>query len=286
MKATITLVPTLLSMLFIMFAAAQDITKLGIVYKISDMDKVQVWRGIVYKTVGAMNLTMDVYSPPDVKASKNLPAVILVLGFPDISLPTKMKDWEVYKSWAKLIAASGMIAISYETSQPQPDIEDLMSYVVKNASTLGIDADKIGIWSCSGNVPTALTVLSAERRNFIRCAVLYYGLMLTPDQKYADTIKAVAKQVKFSVEGLEKIGFLHSDLPLFIVRAGKDREDFNTGVDYFVAQALASNVPLTLFNYAEGHHAFDIYDDNDTSREIIKKTLEFLRFNLLGPPQS
>jgi hypothetical protein len=37
---------------------------------------------------------------------------------------------------------------------------------------------------------------------------------------------------------------------------------------------------LTFINYAEGQHGFDAYDDNNQSREIIKKTIEFWKFHL------
>jgi dienelactone hydrolase len=155
-----------------------------------------------------------------------------------------------------------------------------MSHIRGDASALKIDADRIGIWACSANVLTALTVLSGERREFLKCAVLYYGLMLTPDQKYRDAITALTKQVAFSVQGIEKIKVIHGDLPLFIVRAGQDMEIFNQAIDHFVSAALAANVPLTVINDAEGGHGFDLGNDTDASRDIIRRSLEFLEFHL------
>jgi tetratricopeptide (TPR) repeat protein len=37
---------------------------------------------------------------------------------------------------------------------------------------------------------------------------------------------------------------------------------------------------VNFVNYAEGHHAFDLFDNTDESREIIKRTLEFIKFHL------
>jgi len=51
-------------------------------------------------------------------------------------------------------------------------------------------------------------------------------------------------------------------------------------MDRFVAKALAANLPLTLVNYAEGPHGFDLFADSDTSREIITSVLRFLRSTL------
>jgi hypothetical protein len=83
--------------------------------------------------------------------------------------------------------------------------------------------------------------------------------------------------------GIDAIKNWHQDLPFFIVRAGKDIIEFNQALDHFVAVALANNAPLTLVNYATGRHAFDMYDDNDQSREIIRVTMKFLKFNLFPP---
>lgn len=115
-----------------------------------------------------------------------------------------------------------------------------------------------------------------------RCAALYYGLMVTPDQKFSDTATKLSKMVNFSTVGMEKIKHFHQDLPLFIVRAGKDREDFNQAIDYFGSQAISNNVPLTFINYTEGRHAFDVLDDNDISKDIIQQTLNFMRSHLLA----
>ncbi|MGP0074234.1 MAG: hypothetical protein ACLPWF_20160 [Bryobacteraceae bacterium] len=51
----------------------------------------------------------------------------------------------------------------------------------------------------------------------------------------------------------------------------------NEGIDRFISHALAANLPITLVNHPTGPHAFDILDDSETSREIIRQILEFLR---------
>ncbi len=199
--------------------SAQDITKIRVVYNIPDMERVQIKRGIVYKASPEMNLSLDAYYPPSIKSDERVPAVIIVLGYPNEPLKTKLKDWEIYVSWGKLIAASGMVAINYETQHPGSDLESLISFVRQNASSLKIDENRIGIWSCSANVLTSLTILMSERRDYIKCAALYYGIFLTPDQKYRDAVLALAKKYKFSTEGFERIQYFHKDLPLFYCKS-------------------------------------------------------------------
>jgi len=77
-----------------------------------------------------------------------------------------------------------------------------------------------------------------------------------------------------------------ADLPqtaLFIARAGRDQfAHLNDALDRFVAAALVRNLPMTLVNHADAPHAFELDHDSDTTREIVKGTLAFLRLHLLG----
>jgi dienelactone hydrolase len=65
--------------------------------------------------------------------------------------------------------------------------------------------------------------------------------------------------------------------PIFIARAGLDDATLNDGVDRFVQLALAKNLTIEVVNHATGHHGFDIEDDNERSREILRRTIEFIK---------
>lgn len=54
----------------------------------------------------------------------------------------------------------------------------------------------------------------------------------------------------------------------------------NDALDRFVGAALAVNRPVTLMNHATGPHAFDVFDDTKTSRDIVKRILAFLQLHL------
>ena len=65
------------------------------------------------------------------------------------------------------------------------------------------------------------------------------------------------------------------------MRAGRDEfPHLNETIDRFVIKALARNLPVTLVNHAEAPHAFDLLQDSETSREVIRQILAFLRFHL------
>jgi dipeptidyl aminopeptidase/acylaminoacyl peptidase len=70
-------------------------------------------------------------------------------------------------------------------------------------------------------------------------------------------------------------------VPLLIVHAGKDFVPHtNESLTSFVEKAIVQNIPITLMIHSNGVHGFDIYTDNESTRQIINNTLEFWKFHL------
>ena len=183
-------------------------------------------------------------------------------------------------SWGQLAAASGLVAIAYANREPAADLDSLIQHVRQNAPALGIDANRIGVFACSGNVPLALWALMQEGRDFLKCAALLYGFMLDLDG--ATGVAEAAQTFRFSNPNAGKsIDDLPPAVPLFIVRAGQEQfPHLNDSIDRCLAQALTRNRPITFVNHATGPHAFDLLQDSETSREIIRQVLNFLRSQL------
>jgi len=262
----------------------EDISKKTLVYRMPGMEAVTIRRNVEYRTTDASALTMDLYYPPDAQSGARIPAVIFVSGYPDPGfqkmLGCKLKEMGAYISWGQLTAASGMVAITYENLEPVADLHALLQYVRRNAAALGIDENKIGVWACSGNVPNALSLLIKEGSDYLKCAVFCYGLMLDLDG--STNVAQAAKMFGFANPCAGKsVADLPPDMPLFIVRAGKDTPQLNETIDRFLAQAVNRNLPLTFANHHTGPHFFDAMDDSEASREIIKQILAFMRFHLL-----
>ncbi|HEX5707590.1 MAG TPA: hypothetical protein VFX96_09860 [Pyrinomonadaceae bacterium] len=224
-----------------------------------DMARVEVRRDITYKTVGTEALKFHLYAPPGTKQDARLPVVIFVngVGDPPAGTGPKFKEWGQYTGWPRLVAATtGLAAISYDARNASvtPDTQDLVKYVRDNAATLGLDAERIALWSCSANVNLGLPLVLDETRKYIRAGVFYYGVMNDHPTR--------------------------TDVPLFVARAGNDNPGLNRSIDSFVAASLADEVPITFVNYVDGQHGFDIVDDTERTREVVNQTLDFLRFNL------
>jgi AraC family transcriptional regulator len=253
-----------------------------VVYHVPGMDAVRIEHDIRY--LG--DLTMDLYRPPDSKPGARLPAVVFVLGYSDLGaermLGCKFKEMESYITWAKLVAASGLIGITYENHDPMGDLDAVFKHIQENAEALGIDEQRIGLWSCSGNAPRALDALM-QKRDF-KCAALCYGLTLDLDG--GSGVAEAAKMWRFANPTAGKsVRDLPSELPLFIARGGCDEvPQLNEALDRFIAHALAANLPLTIANHPAGPHAFDLVDDSETSREIVRRILAFLQSHLAVQP--
>jgi hypothetical protein len=184
-------------------------------------------------------------------------------------------------SWGKLIAASGMIAITYTNLEPGADIHALLEHIRINAEALGIDGNKIGLWASSGNVPLALSLLMESQRDYLKCAALCYGYML--DMDGCSGVAEAARQFGFVNPAAGKtVQHLRRDVVLFVARAGQDQlPHLNELLDRFLGEALARNLNISFINNADGPHAFDLLHDSELSREIVRQILAFLRFHLL-----
>lgn len=263
-----------------------EITKKRIVYQVPEMGAVTIRRDVEYQGADGGALTMDLYYPPDSKTESRIPAVIFVMGYPDPGvqkiLGCKTKEMESYISWGQLTAASGLVAVTYTTgTEPAIDIHALVQYIRRNAAVMGIDENRIGLWACSGNVPNALSVLMREKQDYLKCAVLCYGCMLDLDG--ATNMSDASRQWGFAYPCAERsVSDLPQDIPLFIARAGQDEiPHLNESMDCFLSKALTCNLPITFVNYPAAPHAFDLLHDSETSREIIRQILTFMRFNLM-----
>jgi len=171
------------------------------------------------------------------------------------------------------VASFGMVAVTYAPQEPDRDAVGVIRQVRAEAGLLGIDASRLGIWACSGHVPVALSLLMSGEAG-LRCAALLYGYML-------DAAEAAAQFRFVNASAGRSVDDLPRDLPLLIVRAGRDEmPGLNAGIDAFVAQALRANLPLTLINHHTAPHAFDIGEDTDASRLTVMRTLAFLQLNL------
>jgi hypothetical protein len=260
-----------------------QMSKRRVVYSLPGMESVTVRRGEAYRIGADGPLTMDVYFPPTLRPDRPAGAVLLVTGYSDLGaqrlLGAKFKDIGPFVSWAQLIAMSGMVAITYENREPA-DVHAVLHHIERNAASLGIDAERIGVWACSGHGPNGLSVLMQDGNHAAAAAALVYPYTL--DLEGATHVVDAARQFRFVTPAMGRsVTDLRRGVPLFIARAGGDEmPGLNVALDRFIAAALAADQPLTLVNHAAGAHGFDLADDSAASRGVIRQLLDFLTSRL------
>jgi hypothetical protein len=196
-----------------------------------------------------------------------------------MTLGCNLREMEFVVSLAQLIAASGMAAIAYSTSDPARDAGRVIDFIARNGAGLRIDPGRLGVWAASGNVPVALGLLM-ERRPGVRAAVLSNGYTLDTGGSTAVADAAAAYRFVDATAG-RSIRDLPGDLPIFVVRCGRDENPgLNDALDRFAGDALRENLPITFVNHAAVPHAFEINDDSALSRHILDGMISFLRFHL------
>lgn len=263
----------------------EDVLKKEVVYKIDNMEDVNILKDMVYKTYENKKLLMDMYSSKSL--NEKSPVVVLVHGE---AHDVNFKEVGQYVSLGKLVAASGLKAVTFNhrvlsdgftIDEVNSDVNQLLKYVIENADKLNIDKARIAIWCFSGGVPFGLYAGINNFSHCVKCIAAYYGI--------AD-FKVVAQLLDINIKAEEikkysPINFIDKNSdeipPMFIARAGLDNPILNDSLDKFIIKAFKNNLTVDVYNHSTGGHAFDLFNDNDRTREIIAKTLDFFKKYLI-----
>ena len=257
-----------------------------VVYQLPGMDAVAVHANLKYSDVDNPFLLMDVYAPPRLSKGDPRPIVLLVHGAAGAQY--KPKDWGLFQSWGRLIAAAGMVAVmfTHRLGYPKPlleeaaiDLRNALDYIRAHADSFNVDSGRIALIAWSGGGPL-LSIAMRERSQFVRCLVAFYAyldIQRSPthiENEGPETLRAFSPITQLQ-------GDASSMIPMFVARAGQDEIPMmNDSIERFIAAALKANTPLTYMNHPAGEHGFDNQNDDNRSREIIRSALTFLDTHL------
>ena len=208
---------------------------------------VLVTKNVEVGRVDTMTLRMDVYRPAGA-ASRPRPALI----FFNSATGADRSD-RFYTGWARAAASRGLIAIlpDLRFGSQAADFQALMVYLTSRGAALGIDREAIAVYAGSGNVYSAFPIVEDPKQTAVKAAVMYYGTGPVTDFRL--------------------------DLPVLYVRAGLDRPSVNQEITALASRAVAQNAPVTLLNNASGYHGFEMFNDDDATRDVMERTLDFVR---------
>jgi tetratricopeptide (TPR) repeat protein len=239
-----------------------EATVWGVVYDTPGTKAVRVTPDVTYLKDGRSDLKLDIYLPPDQKAGALRPAVIFLNAIGDRP-GDKVKSWEIYKSWPRLVAAHDMVGIAMDAdgTRIQDSLKALFDFLGRDGAKHGIDADRLGVYAASANVTQSSIYLMGENASKgIKAAALYYG-------------------------GAPQ-GNLRRDLPvLFILAEGDLPGGLGQQAIPLWQRVTESRAPWTMVFASRMPHAFDAFEDNDESRRLVQQTIAFWRTHLEPTPQ-
>lgn len=212
-----------------------------VLYEIPGLDAVRVHR-TEFPGADVRPLPLEIYEAINPIGDC---CVAIVEGVPDAAFEQhvgcKFMEMEWTIGMARLIAASGITAVTHANREAEPDAIALMKH-------LGQHYRQVGLWSTSSNGPIALIAASHAT-----CAVM--NNPITKD--------------------------FCPETPLLVIRAGRDETPgLNAALDAFVARAIAENKPITIVNSPESPHSYELFVDSPETRRLLQQGLDFLKAHL------
>lgn len=261
----------------------------GVVYDVPATKDVVLRAGVPYLRDERGTLTLDLYLPPssapghagsssandassddasagdgsagdpsaaDPSAGELLPAVVFINGVGDRP-DDHVKDWAIYQSWPRLVAAHGLVGISMDSDGERIDdcLRAALAFLADHGREHGIDGDRIGVYASSANVTAAAAMLfSDDPPSNVRCAALYYP------QPPPQTPR--------------------KDLPVLFIFAEGDVGGAGTALTDLWERVVEQRAPWTLAFASKLPHGFDAFEDVEASRALIRQTLSFWKSHL------
>ncbi len=258
----------LFSLLASVFVTAQTSelspTRWGVVLDSPATKNVTVKKDVTYLKDARSTLGIDIYAPPDLKPGERRPAVIFLNAIGDTAAG-KVKDWGIYSSWPRLIAAHGMIGISMDAdgTRIQDSLKGIFAFLEREGASHGVDASRLGVYAASANTTQSIVYLMGDgAAKGIKAAALYYGATPTAETP------------------------IRRDLPvLYILAEGDLQGGFGQQSRNLWQRVSEAKAPWTLMFAADLLHAFDAFQDNDASRRVVMQTIDFWRTHLQPVPQ-
>jgi acetyl esterase/lipase len=277
------------------------------------MTQAVVRSGVIFDKSSATPLALDAYLPRGLRKGERRPAIVFISG------AERVRHWRWFITWGQLAAAHGLVGIVPDKRYPRgfegtragaEDTEKLLAFMQTQGDTLGVDPQRICLWTFSAGGRLTAVGLQPDKLNgpggtkqagtpalpgaggtkqagmpvlsgSVRCLVSFYGVLDMSGELSSVSNEAEREMFlkRYSpVQALESL--VASGVkppPVFIARAGKDSAFINNGIDRFTATALRLNVPITVINYADGDHGFDGINDTPQSRAIIAAALRFVQ---------
>lgn len=250
------------------------------VLSVPGMEEVQARRGLTYTRTGGHEYKLDLYVP-DVASRAPVPVIVLVHGLLPPALAPLVRDLPAFSGQARWLAAHGYAVAVPELGSPitgptpeqwftdvpalQRRVDATLDFLRREAKANRLDMERVGLLAMSGGGLWGVTpALKSPPPAGLRCVAAWYPMLDAPGLP-----KGTRPREALAAADAKKL------TPLLVLRAGRDSPQLNAALDAFVQDAKGRGAPLTLVELPEGHHAFDLVDDVEASRDAMRQTALF-----------
>lgn len=205
------------------------------------------------------------------------PALVIVHGGP-VPPDARPRDWPGFVGYASLAAARGLVGVVVEhrlhSDQHYPTAAGDVAAAVERVRALdGVDPDRIGLWFFSGAGPLAVDWMVAAPP-WLRAVAWNYPVLAPPpdwdgDIPRFDAIAAVSAA---------------PDLPLVLLRVGREYPPLVPDQDRFVAEARRVGAALDVVDIPDADHGFEGLDHPDHARTAVDRAMDLLTARLRDAP--
>lgn len=219
--------------------------------------------------------SIDVYRPPQAPDGP-LPVVVFVHGGPRPAEqePTP-RDTPLFQGYASLAAQTGAIGVMFNhrlhDSSLCPTAADDVAAAVNDARALeGADPDRVVIWAFSGG-GLLMADWFAAPPPWLRGVAVSYPLLGS-----VHGFGIVVNSRFHAVDSLSGAG----NLPILLTRVGREQGEIASLVAAFVSAAAENKAHVDIIDLPDGQHAFDMFDDTDTSRQAVHQAMTWVQTTL------
>lgn len=221
-----------------------------IAYSYSGAESLTIKKDIPYCHQNAIAQTFDVYYPKDFHPFQHKTVLFVNGGGP---IKQDYKSYSCFTSWGELVAVENIIGITFNwRSGKQEDIIAMIDYLFAHEKELGINTHEICVFSLCRSVNYTLGCVLKYPE--IKKMIMYYGKIST-NTKLANC----------------------ANRNFFIALGALDKKYPSSCNDWFIKNAKPNQYTVELCIHPHGVHGFDYANDDEHTRDIINKTLEFIK---------
>lgn len=228
-------------------------------------------------------LRLRLHAPADPPPEGGRPLVLLIHGRANHEFDPL--DWGGLESWGRLLAARGFAAavLSHRLGQGPgsleagvADVTTALGALRAGADTLGLDADRIALFSFAGGSALLADYLE-DPPPFVRCLAAFSPHTALEPPALWDWYEEKAETRERHAPA-RRVG--PRSPPLFLAVGEGDRDAITAPFADFVAAARAEGIAVEVARHPTGGADFERLVHDEESREIVQRALRFLEGRL------